>query len=273
MTDLPIPAELAVATEPYGAAELALLQERIAEAADELAVTVEAAAAEVAARMYTADHTDPAEADRAWRIGSDAEAEWAMRHVADAERQLADLQVQAADWAERIQQWFDQAAKPLVATRVFMGSHLQHYGLARRADTGKATLVLPSGAVATRSAKPKAEVVDAAAVLAWAEQVGTLDEVAPLPPRKPQVSLLRQYTEVAEVVDEARVLLATGEWVDWHRTPDAPTPPEVGDVWHDQQVANVDLVDAHLVVRDPEGNDVPGTEVAPGTVTATVQPA
>lgn len=247
-------------------------------------------------------HRAPPEQATRWTVTDDGSAEWAMGHVLRADQALAELQAQAQVWRDeaderirRIAQWFAHGAKRHLATRAFMDAHLSAYALDRRAADPKhnKTLVLPSGVVKTTEAKPKAEVVDPDAVVAWAVQLGgeRLADIAPEQPRKLYVNALRDNTDVVEVIDHAQLLLASGELIEWVRdgwessyVPPATAwlgkgrCPQPSDGWPTPEtatdlVARVEVLASHLEVHGPDGLPVPGTHVVPGTVTTKVVPA
>lgn len=96
-----------------------------------------------------------------WQISDDGAAEWAMRRLAEADANLRTLSQQATDWSKRIQEWFEQRAKPLERRADFFRDHLHRYALARREAGAGATLVLPSGKVGTLPGRVRVEVDDA----------------------------------------------------------------------------------------------------------------
>jgi hypothetical protein len=283
MSDLPLPPELAAEQPPIPDGELdQLLEVAVADARD---AGIDPAAA--------IDLLADSEGAPRWRITDLGGAEWAMRHVAAADLALAQLQAQRQAWAERIDQWFQQAAGKEQARRAFFAGHLERYAIEQREATGgKAkSLAVPSGVVRTTEHKPKAVVADEAAVADWAVtylNAVVADVVAPPQPRKVYVQPLREHTTVVEVVDRARLVLASGELVEWcadswvPRDDDPtnlvrgagrcpipgdgwPTPAEATDL-----VAQVDVQWAHLEVHGPDGLPVPGARVEPGHVSAKV---
>jgi hypothetical protein len=286
MSDLPLPPELAAEAPPIPDGQLdQLLEQAVAEAHDggiDPAQAVELLA-------------DSEGAPR-WRITDLGGAEWAMRHVAAADQALAALQAQRQAWAERIDQWFAQAAGKEQARRQFFAGHLERYAIEQREATGgKAkSLALPSGVVRTTEAKPKAAVADEQAVVAWADSLAELlgaeavEAIAPPQPRKVYVQPLREHTSVVEVVDRARLVLASGELVEWCADSWVPRDddpaglvrgagrcPQPGDGWPNPEdatdlVAQVDVQWAHLEVHGPNGLPVPGARVEPGHVSAKV---
>lgn len=258
--------------------------------------------------VLTADPAELPERHRGWTVTDDGSAEWAMGRYARAQAKVAELAEQAEVWKDeahdrlaRIRVWFDHRAERPRATMAFMEAHLARYALdLREADPKAKTLVLPSGAVTTTEVKPKAEVADEDRVVTWvchqwADDPEVADLVAAPQPRKLYVQRLRDRTEVVEVIDHARLLLASAELVEWVRyelaeadhgeLPNAafvgaehqrcpqggdgwPTPAEATDL-----VARVEVLASHLEVHGPDGLPVPGTHVEPGTIRVKVVPA
>jgi hypothetical protein len=232
-----------------------------------------------------------------WRITSDDEAEWAGRHLATATAELEALRARAHAWQERIQHWFEQAAREPARAAEFFGSHLEWYGRRVRAESERKSVALPSVKITTRSSPAAAEVADEPAVAEWA--LGIWDEggsIAPPQPRKVYVGELRKLTKVVEVIDWARLVLASAEVVEWVRsgcqfgTPggglegaalDAVVGevcPQVGDGWPNPEeatdlVAVVEALATHLEVHTLADDQlVPGVIVRPESVSVTVSP-
>jgi hypothetical protein len=137
-----------------------------AEASIDVAAVVENANADEPDDVFV----DAPERAQRWRIESLGEAEWAAQHAADAADDLAALAEQAGRWREKIDAWFESAAKPLRVELAFFENHLQRYGLRlRAADPKKKSLKLPSGTIKTTSHGQTFEVVDEAAVIEWVE--------------------------------------------------------------------------------------------------------
>lgn len=242
------------------------------------------------------DPTDEPSPVRGWQITGPGTAEWAMAQLADTRSQQLDVAERAAEWAQRIQAWWDNAAGPLERRAAFFTGHLERWAVAEREATGKATVTLPSGVVRTRATAAAVEVLDDAAVVEWADSTLTalaLSEVVPPPApaaRRAHVVPLRRYATITEVVDHAVLTLADGEVLEWVRlgaTGDyAGTAPYVSssrcpgitDLWPpvadegeaQRLVARVEVLHSHDEVRGPNGLPVPGVTIRPAAVTATV---
>lgn len=284
----PMPPELAIEVAPLSDAVLERLDQAFGEAEDD------GIGPEQWEKLYTgadpfqdetapaAAHLVPAEA-RGWRIDGTGSAEWAMRHVAAIDTELATLTEQRDEWRDRIDAWFSHRAGTLERRRGFFATHLQLYALERReADPKAKTLTLPAGVVRTIEHKPSVAVEDEPAVIQWAKRQGreVLTDVAPPIPRKVHVRPLRDHCSIVEVVDLARLVLSTGEIIEWVREPagDAALCPGVGDGWPtpdeaEALVGQVEIMESHLEVHGPDGQPVPGARIEPGSVSAKVVPA
>lgn len=284
---LPLPPELA-SPEPDADAWVPALADALVAMADDAGMDPDAAGAMLAddTAEGNADHAaNVPERARRWQVTDDRSAEWAMRHVAQAEAELAQLRAQADEWRQRIDTWFVQRARPLQATVGFMAGHVERYALAKREANPKAkTLTLPSGVVRTSYVAPKVEVADADEVVAWARANGLADVVRVK--REPKVSELREHLTLVEravgirVVDDAGCVVALADG--------SLQLPEPGAEWWCPQCADTTkvaavTVDAYQVVavrtaqldglppHGPLPAPVPGTFVAPERVTAKAQ--
>lgn len=277
---VPLPPELAAPTPDADDWAHAVIQ-YAAELAEADGLDADAVAADLV--DHPDNHVDPdnphgpiAQAAR-WRITDDGSAEWALRHVAEAEAELDRLGAQAADWAERINAWFQHQAKPLLAKRAFFSAHLERYALeARAADPKRKSVVLPSGVVQTRVSNPRVQVADPEQALAWAK---VHDPDAVKVAEDVQVSKLG-HAKVAELVTEAWVTYSCGCIATPHDHADGLTLlavgtatecPECGNT--DVLVGRIDIIGRRWVAVDDNGNPVPGLAATEPTVTAKVVPA
>jgi len=292
LASVPLPPELAEAEDgSYPSdAELDQLWDAAVELATDAALDPDQAVHDLA------DSDDGP--NRRWWIANDRAAEWAMRHVAEADAELAQLAEQRAEWVRKIDQWFTQAAGRERARRAFFTEHLERYALAERerTDGNRKTIQLPSGTIRTRPSQPTVAVQDEAKVLAWAREAGVLEQVAP-PKHSVKLTPLRELVSVVEVVDWAQLVLADGTSLEWMRdgvsavygteadpkrtvVTGAPGElcPAVGDApeaeWCTALVAKVEHLATHLEVAGPDGKPRPqGVYVEPGGVTASVKVA
>jgi len=298
----PLPPELAMDDSPLPDADL----QQLWDAATELAA--DAAMDPGDAALQLADSDDGP--SRRWWITDDGGAEWALRHVAEAEAELVRLRQQRDAWVERISQWFTQAAGKEQARRAFFVDHLERYAIAERERADRKTIKLPSGVLRTRPAPATVKVTDEAKVLLWAQEQGVLDEVAP-PKRSVKLTPLREHAKAVEVVDWAQLVLSDGTVWEWMRNgveavyaTEASTPrqvihghvcPQVGDghyvvrreplhvpddpagvVLQDDRadlpalVARVEPLASHLEVHGSDGGQVPGCYAEPAGVSASI---
>lgn len=237
MSALPLPPELA-APEPDAERWVQGVVDEAVALANDAGLDPE----EAGAQLATWDEEAPApEGPQRWRVTDDGGAEWALRHVAEAEAELAQLREQADHWAAKISDWFDHRARPLRARVGFFSAHLEAYALERRYANPKAkTLTLPSGRVQTTFVAPRAEVSDPGAVVAWAEAPVPGERHRRNPARRP----LRRRTRADQVLKVTKRVDVAG--------------------------LRSALVPGAAVAADT-GEVVPGVYVAPARVNATVK--
>lgn len=270
---VPLPPELAAPT-PDADSWVDWVVAYALELADDAGVDVTVPAADLADPASEPDDPALPEAARRWRITDDGSAEWAMRHVAGAEADLERLGAQAADWAERISEWFRHQSKPLLAKRAFFQAHLERYALeVRAADPKRKSVVLPSGVVKTHASSPRVQVADPEAALAWAREhdpaaVKVVEDVL--------VSKL-EHAHVAELVTEAWVTHSCGCIATPNNYADGLTLPAVGTAVEcpecgnaDVLVGRVDIIGRRYLAVDDDGRPVPGLDATSPTVTAKV---
>ncbi len=208
-----------------------------------------------------------------WHIDGTGSAAWAMAHVARAESALSDLQAQAIDWYGRIDAWLAHEAAPHRATVAFFEAHLERYALElREVDPKARTLVLPTGKVSTRSTSPKVTVTDEAAVIAWADDFAP-EAVA----RDPKVKLteLRRHVIVKEMLTHAWITHSCGCKVSVSDEEGLDIPPvgtgiECSECGAEALIGMVEPLASKLLPVTVDGGFVPGVDVDPGGVTASV---
>jgi len=105
-----------------------------------------------------------------WRIESDGEAEWSLRHLAEAQMSVSTVEEQAAEWRRRIDEYVDNAVKPMRRRAEFFRVHLEDYALRVREASGDEikAVRLPSGDVQTHASAQRVEVWDAEGFTLWA---------------------------------------------------------------------------------------------------------
>lgn len=222
-----LPADAVVDHPPLSQAELEL-------AADVWADGPDAAANAVGA---TPADTGPGYAPLVWHPQSEAQAEWCLRKLQEARAELEHVEWQMAGYMESLARWQARATRAPLGTVAFMESRLELYARRYREATGKATLRLPSGDVATTDRKPRPVIQDQQLLLEWClvhhpEAVHTDD---PKPPR--QVV----YADAARALGQVATV----------RDPDL----------------DLDV----LVFVTPDGERIPGMGVEPGGVDAKVK--
>lgn len=215
----------------------------------------------------------PAEA-RAWTVTDDGAAEWAMRHVADAEREIGELRAQADEWTARIEDWFARKTRSAEARRAFMSAHLEAYALTLRAESGGKvkTVILPSGRVSTRGGGPRVVVYDEEAVLAWADR-----HHPNIVQRKVLVTDLRTVAKPVEMLIAAKVThspcgcVASLADMEGLTIPAVGTAVECPECGAEALLARVDPTETVLVAVDSvNGGGVPGAAVEQPDVTVSV---
>jgi phage host-nuclease inhibitor protein Gam len=296
--ELPIPPELAYDdAPPLSDWDLERMEDEALALADAAAMDPEAALGQLLDAASDGDPEDDAAPYR-WRIADDGAAEWAMRHVAEIDQELEELATRAKGWTERIQGWFDKAARRLKVRRAYFDGHLTDYARRERdrTDGKRKTIELPSGKVRSTSSKPKATVVTEDAVIRWAKAKldGDLLDAVVKVVESVRVSELREHVVVGHVVVaiEFGANLSCGCVIGPHEVQvETPSPMmttdeqlalapwalgELLDCDHGPGGGHVEAVLPVLIaqpaVLDLDGQVVPGTAVAPGEVTVKVVP-
>jgi len=162
-----------------------------------------------------------------WHIRDQRSAEWVMRKLARARRDLAGLDEELAEYRSQLDDWRANAGAGAERTEKWATAALTAWALDERdADPEARTQHLPSGTVTTRMVPPRPEVLDAgqvAAALARA-QVSGYDDIVSATVRI-DATKLRQATAVA---DEWVAVLTCGcraaRWQIGSTTPTAEGP-------------------------------------------------
>lgn len=228
MSFVPLPPQLA-APEPDANEWVEGLVADAVALADDAGMNASEAGAKLA--DWLTDQTgDEPEPPNRWRVTDNGSAEWAMRHVAQAEAELAHLRQQADEWRAPIDAWLERQSRPLLALRAFMGAHLERYALERREANPKAkTLTLPSGRVLTSYVPPKVVVTDQDQLVEWA--VANRVDQAVRVKREPALSDLRNLVTVVDWPVGIRVVDAHGCISIWPDGAVAYAQLEPGDDW------------------------------------------
>lgn len=200
-----------------------------------------------------------------WRITSLGQADWAMRRVAEC-RALAER------YDGEVRLW--QAARSkIVGAADWFEDRLKEWAIAERTEANK-TIRTAHGTVPTRKSKPKITVVDEGAAIAWAKTAcpgavkvvesflvsvadGTGAYIANVPVG--WVATNKDTGEVERIpsIDPPDSILIAERL--------AAVKERMGDRWLVE-------VETQPAVVDADGRPVPGLDVTPGRITATVTP-
>lgn len=131
-------------------------------------------------------------------------ADWCMRKLAEATVMVQEAARQAGAWREQIDRWLQEETVAPSRTVGFMRDRLQVYALRERARTGKATLKLPSGHVATRHRQATvthagSTRVDQEAAAAWLQDHGRPDLIRTTVENSPNMAEVIKAVELLEV--------------------------------------------------------------------------
>lgn len=140
-----------------------------------------------------------------WRISDEKQAEWCMSKARFAAAEIAQAEVLAKEYRDRIDAWLADRTRRARATSDWARAHLERWGRERfEADPKAKTLVLPSGKVASTAGRLEWVVEDEALAIRWATDVG-LDDLV----ESKLVGV--QKLSKALVADEARGIAGTPE--------------------------------------------------------------
>lgn len=222
-------------------------------------VDVDAVEAELTAYL---DQVDPVVKREPWRITNLAQADWAMRRVAEAQAVIEQYKDQVTLWkaalsrVEDAAEWFD--------------ARLQEWAIEQRTPSRK-SFPLAHGTVSTREAPARIEVLDADAAVDWA--------------RAACPDAVKVTTEflVSKIGDAARIAPCVVEWVAVDKTSGEVDRQAVTSivVFTDEGLADLQerlgdgfVVEARTELRvlDKANAPVPGLGVKPSAVTASVKP-
>ena len=145
-----------------------------------------------------------------WQIEDDGAAQWALRKIGRANRELMRLQEAAEYETAGIQQWLDEVSSPLARTIGFFESKLVEYR--RRLEDENPdlplTYKLPGGDLTRRAGRVRSTVTDSEAFTAWA--LANAPEAVALKPLTSQLTKSDRFQPTAE---GALVDTQTGELV------------------------------------------------------------
>lgn len=276
-SDVPIPAELAVDEEPFDPALVDDFTDLSIDTLDD---------------VTDGDRLAPI---ARFRIDDDGTAEWAMRHVAELDGELAVIAAQDAAWKAKIEDWRHRVSKHAEGRRRFFVAHLEDYQRRRREENPKAkTLALPSGKVTSTTTGGNAKVIDTDQVVAWFEEKFP-DHVGDVVKVEESIKVA-EFRKVVRVVDrqigrafEGVLSCGHGFYFAAVDEPgnDVPDEPAVG-MAYPCPSCPIDVLDAAppmvtitsvqskpmmtRVVVDPDDEIIPGTAVEPDGLNVTVKP-
>jgi hypothetical protein len=209
------------------------------------------------------DETLAAEIDgdtdrKPWCIEDDGAAEWAGRKLVAAQGRLADVSAKAAEWYAQIEAWEAGERKGPEREAAYFANQIEDYARRRReADPKAKSLRLPSVTVTSRGSDTyRPAVVDDETVCNWlrGQGLGAYVSVKYSPKRR-------------ELTDAIEVKRVPGET--------APCPECHGAI---PDVDGCQTCDGSGSISDPDyfvplldGEEIPGVEVHPPTVSFTIK--
>lgn len=104
----------------------------------------------------------------AFIVDDDGKADWAMRKLASVRRKQADNQSIYDREVARVAEWLQKVNTDLERDAEWFESNLKPYALLERSN-GRKSILLPHGTIKTTAGRPKIEITDEIAFLAWAE--------------------------------------------------------------------------------------------------------
>lgn len=148
-----------------------------------------------------------------FHIKDDGQANWAVRKIAQARRQLAEAEALAQSEIDRIQQWLQGQKREAERTEGFFTALLWEYFLPKFAtDPRRKTIKLPSGTLQVRQLPPEFK-RDDAALLKWLKEHEMMEfvETKEMPrwadlKSQVQVSGRHVVTQGGEIVEGVEVI-------------------------------------------------------------------
>ncbi len=217
----------------------------------------------------------------AWSVCDTGSAEWAMRKLAHAEHQIAEVRADARRFKDQIEAWEKaQLRRPERAANFFTGQ-LVTYARRKREEEDQKTLKLPSGEVTSRRNPARPEIVkdEESDFIEWAKATAPKAVKAKWSPVMAEVKKVVTFETVlvpdylSENLTLVRWPSADGEatWVAVPPSMAEAMPAGITDV--SSEVAAEDLPNFHPEVWPiSDGQRVPGVVQVPEEVTYTVKP-
>ena len=149
-----------------------------------------------------------------WQVVDDAGAQWALRKLGQAERELARIEDARKAEIERVNEWAAAAARTATRTGVVMRSKLVDYRHRLEADDPKLskTYRLPGGALTVRAVAPSVEITDGDAFTLWALASGQ-HELLKIEPRRSDIKAQLIHGDPDPMTGHADLITADGEKV------------------------------------------------------------
>lgn len=101
-------------------------------------------------------------------VDDDSKADWAMRKLASIRRKQAENKAIFDRESQRVAEWLEKVNTALERDAEWFEANLKPYALLQRSE-GRKSVVLPHGTIKTTAGRPKFEIEDESAFLAWAE--------------------------------------------------------------------------------------------------------
>jgi phage host-nuclease inhibitor protein Gam len=200
----------------------------------------------------------PAPEREPWKITSIGAADWAMRQLGIAQRT-------AGEYADQVAMWTEAAARVRSAAAWF-DARLKEWAIAERTEQRK-SFPLAHGTVSTRKVGASITVVDEDAVIGWArtacpDAIRTVESII-VAPLKAAASIV-EHVVAFNATDKA-----TGE-TERHEVSPVPVDPEKIAGLREAMEYHVIEVETVLLAVDSTGKEIPGVEVTPGKISASV---
>jgi Bacteriophage Mu Gam like protein len=142
-----------------------------------------------------------------FRIVADAMAEWALRKLAAVRAKKAENDSIAEAEVQRVTLWVQGANSALDHDEQYFVGLLSDYARRERDEHGRKSVVLPHGAVKSRSSAAKVRVIDPEVFTPWAQENATELLRVTVAPAQAAIN------EQVEITEAGAVFIATGEVV------------------------------------------------------------
>jgi len=148
----------------------------------------------------------------AFTVDDDSKADWAMRKLASLRRKQAENKAIAEAEIQRVTKWLETVNTSLENDASYFEAVLTPYALLQRSE-GRKSVLLPHGTIKTTAGRPKIEIEDEEAFLAWAkESENSVIRIKTEIDKKALNALIRDDNQVistqGEIVPAVRVIPA-----------------------------------------------------------------